>query len=92
MHPPSLPPSQDDQKRAEYVAAYEVGLACLKEALSDLLPQREQTTCDPSEWRKLVVQSVVVLPAHCGRHAWTSERSRTTAKGLWGLQGHVTVT
>lgn len=74
------------------MAAYEVGLACLKEALNDLLAQREPTVCDPSDWRRLVVQSVVVLPAHCGRHAWTSERSRTTAKGLERLQGHVTVT
>ena len=69
----------DDQKRAECISAYEIGLASLKEALTDLL-----SSCDPvsSEWRGVVVRSVVVLPAHCGRHVWTSEKTRTIAKGI----------
>ena len=71
----------DEGKRAEYVAAYEVGLVSLKKALSDLLAPRDPALCDPSEWRGLVVLAVVVLPAHCGRHTWTSDKSRTAAKG-----------
>lgn len=84
------PPPPDDGQRAERLTAYEFGLASLKEALSDLLAQLDPAVRDPSGWRGLVVQFVVVLPAHCGRHAWTSERSRVTAKS--GLRGHVTVT
>ena len=63
------------------MAAYGVGLVSLKKALSDLLAPRDPTLCDSSEWRGLVVRAVVVLPAHCGRHTWTSDKSRTTAKG-----------
>ena len=63
------------------MAAYGVGLVSLKKALSDLLAPRDPALCDPSEWRGLVVRAVVVLPAHCGRHTWTSDKSRTTAKG-----------
>lgn len=60
------------------MAAFEVELKRLKEALTDLLSSPDTAS---SDWRGVVVQAVVVLPAHCGRHEWSSEQTRITAKG-----------